>query len=329
MRDVFDDFRLMLPASSATHWWGNAAADQLTAPEVATGTSDAVPLKRLQLAADGVGDPRSYFISGSRLAMFVPGTRYALTSFSGAIAAKSSSRVAAWTAATGWVMPSQLLSVFIPAPRNASASQTVRSQRFSRVVSRQTAAGLVNFAVADIDVPLISLRSGSHHNHESISPSISIVTPLQTLPAAACKRTPCPTCRLKSASQHRHHCPACFASTANTSSSRCRPFPPNPCPPLPPSTLTVLAIRSSFLRALTRSRRPRSPHLHRPRRRHQPAPPFHTQLRFFFPGDPSLLLLFHLFLTLLAVRCRGRRSRRRRRPPLRPLSLPPLLGRGQ
>jgi hypothetical protein len=30
----------------------------------------------------------------------------------------------------------------------------------------------VNFAVADIDVPLISLRSGSHHNHEPISSSI-------------------------------------------------------------------------------------------------------------------------------------------------------------
>jgi hypothetical protein len=176
----------MLPAASAAHWWGNATADQITTPEAASGASDAAPLKRLQLAADGIGDPRSYFVSGSRLAMFVPGTRYAISSFSGAIPVKSSSSVATWTAAAGWVLPSQLLSVFVAAPRNASASGAVRSQRFSRLVSRQTSAGLVNFAVADIDVPLISLRPGPPHNHEPNSSSISIVIPPQTLPAAAC-----------------------------------------------------------------------------------------------------------------------------------------------
>ena len=49
MRDIFDDFRLTLPACAASHWWGNATADQLQPPEVASGYSDAQPLTRLQV----------------------------------------------------------------------------------------------------------------------------------------------------------------------------------------------------------------------------------------------------------------------------------------
>jgi hypothetical protein len=162
-RDVFDDFRLMLPACTGAHWWGNATAEQLPVPEVASGLSDALPLTRSQVSADGVGDPRSYFISGSRLAMVVPNTRYAYASFSGSVRARSSSggSSASWSSLEGWSLPSQLLSVFIPiTASNTSFSGVARSQRFSRVISRQTLSGTVRFAVADIEVSLISMRTG-------------------------------------------------------------------------------------------------------------------------------------------------------------------------
>lgn len=164
-RDVFDDFRLTLPASSIMHWWGNATVDQAPPPEVASAAFDAVPLKRSQRVVEGVSDPRSYFISGSRLAMFVPKTQNAHTSFSGNVLSRigsSASAPATWSAATGWTLPSQLISVFVPAAtRNTSVAQSVRSQRFSRVVSRQTSSGVVNYAVADVEVDLVSLRAGT------------------------------------------------------------------------------------------------------------------------------------------------------------------------
>jgi hypothetical protein len=162
VRDIFDDFRLTLPACATSHWWGNATADQLPPPEVASGYSDAQPLARLQAASDGLGDPRSFFISGNRLAMHVPRTRHAHTSFAGSVrATSSSSATVSWTPAGGWVTPSQRLSLFVAvtAPL-ASLATAARSQRFSRAVSRLTSSGLKDFAVADIDVPLVSIRAG-------------------------------------------------------------------------------------------------------------------------------------------------------------------------
>jgi hypothetical protein len=161
-RDVFDDFRVMLPASAAMHWWGNASADQAPAPEVASAAASSAPLKRSQLLSDGLGDPRSFFISGSRMAVYVPNTKNAHTSFSGTVAVQSSSApVASWSVAAGWAVPSQLISVFVAIPsRNVSVTDVARSQRFSRVISRQSSSGVVDFAVADIDVPLVSFRAG-------------------------------------------------------------------------------------------------------------------------------------------------------------------------
>jgi hypothetical protein len=161
VRDIFDDFRLTLPACAASHWWGNATADQLPPPEVASGYSDAQPLTRLQAASDGLGDPRSFFISGNRLAMHVPRTRHAHTSFAGSVRATSSSSAAvSWTPAGGWVTPSQRLSLFVAVTAPLSLASAARSQRFSRAVSRQTSSGLKDYAVADIDVPLVSMRAG-------------------------------------------------------------------------------------------------------------------------------------------------------------------------
>lgn len=197
-RDAFDDFRQTLPACSLAHWWGNASAEQVPVPEVASGASDALPLVRSQVIADGVGDPRSYFISGSRLAMFLPGTQHAYMSFSGAVSTRSSAVAAvSWTSSEGWNVPNQLLSVFVPVSHaNFSLGHTVRSQRFSRVVSRQTssgmqpltrvcahalhslqrsAAGALSFAVADVEVPLVSLRVG-----ECISPALTHTRTLDT-----------------------------------------------------------------------------------------------------------------------------------------------------
>lgn len=162
-RDIFDDFRLTLPASSIMHWWGNATVNQVPPPEVSSAAFDAVPLKRNQRVVEGVGDPRSYFISGSQLAMFVPKTQNAHMSFSGNVRSRigsSASAPATWSAATGWTVPSQLISVFVAVPtRNTSVTQSVRSQRFSRIVSRQTPSGVVSYAVADVEVALVSLRT--------------------------------------------------------------------------------------------------------------------------------------------------------------------------
>ena len=164
-RDIFDDFRLTLPASSIMHWWGNATVNQVPPPEVSSAAFDAVPLKRNQRVVEGVGDPRSYFISGSQLAMFVPKTQNAHMSFSGNVRSSigsSASAPATWSAATGWTVPSQLISVFVAVPtRNTSVTQSVRSQRFSRIVSRQTPSGVVSYAVADVEVALVSLRTGT------------------------------------------------------------------------------------------------------------------------------------------------------------------------
>jgi hypothetical protein len=164
-RDIFDDFRLTLPASSIMHWWGNATVNQVPPPEVSSAAFDAVPLKRNQRVVEGVGDPRSYFISGSQLAMFVPKTQNAHMSFSGNVRSRigsSASAPATWSAATGWTVPSQLISVFVAVPtRNTSVTQSVRSQRFSRIVSRQTPSGVVSYAVADVEVALVALRTGA------------------------------------------------------------------------------------------------------------------------------------------------------------------------
>lgn len=188
-RDAFDDFRQTLPACSLAHWWGNASAVQVPVPEVASGSSDALPLVRSQVIADGVGDPRSYFISGSRLAMFLPGTQHAYMSFSGTVSTRSSAVAAvSWTSSEGWNVPNQLLSVFVPVSHaNFSLGHTVRSQRFSRVVSRQTSSGALSFAVADVEVPLVSLRvdaSGALNAHVVSDVWVELSQPSPALPPA-------------------------------------------------------------------------------------------------------------------------------------------------
>ena len=160
VRDMFDDFRLTLPACSALHWWGNATAALAPAPELAASASAAAALIRSQVISDGLGDPRSFFISGRRLAMYLPNTQNAYTSFAGPVVASGSSGAATWTAAAGWTVPSLPLSLFISiSSTNASSDDAPRSQRFSRVVSRQTSSGMQSYAVADISVPLVSMQA--------------------------------------------------------------------------------------------------------------------------------------------------------------------------
>jgi hypothetical protein len=163
-RDSFDDFRISLPACSLAHWWGTAAPESLPAPEVTSGNSDFISLNRHRVAADGLGDPRSHFISGDRLAMFLPGTKFSYTSFSGVVRANSwGSAVASWSDDAGWSVPTQSVSVFISvAGSNSTLDDIERSQRFSRIVTRTTPSGSVKYAVVDLQVPLVSLRRGSH-----------------------------------------------------------------------------------------------------------------------------------------------------------------------